>query len=239
MLTAAAAANMASWHDLHVRALGFGTQWRDGLWLTTDRVPGIFFRAIAIRPGASATAVVQGVHGQGWSAISDPWSDLDLTAGGYQFDGDHPWMVREPGTDPGPVHPDGLIVERVVDAASLADFERVAAIGFGSPVRETFVWHAPPVLLDPRLGMWRGRLGDRTVGVAMSFLEAGVVGVYGVTTLPDDRRRGYGAALTRQALMADPTLPAVLQPSSMAESMYARLGFTRFATFRSWGRSGR
>jgi hypothetical protein len=35
---------------------------------------------------------------------------------------------------------------------------------------------------------------------------------------------------------AGPNVPAVLQPSEMAEGMYQRLGFRRFATFRSWDR---
>ena len=42
--------------------------------------------------------------------------------------------------------------------------------------------------------------------------------------------------MTRRAIEAGPTLPAVLQPSAMAERMYAALGFRRFTTFRAWSR---
>jgi predicted GNAT family acetyltransferase len=63
-----------------------------------------------------------------------------------------------------------------------------------------------------------------------------VLGIYGVATLPDARRRGYATALTQHAVAAVPGLPAVLQPSVMAERLYSRLGFRRFTTFRSWDR---
>ena len=37
--------------------------------------------------------------------------------------------------------------------------------------------------------------------------------------------RGIGAAITARTVAAAPTLPAVLQPSEMAEPIYRRLGF--------------
>ena len=92
-LVAAAAANLAGWHDVHVRALGFGTEWRDGLWLTPDAVPAIFFHAIAVRPGASPATIDERVAKHRWASVSDPWADLPLPAYGYSLDGDHAWMV--------------------------------------------------------------------------------------------------------------------------------------------------
>ncbi len=241
-LTAAAAANLAGWHDLHVRCLGFATEWRDGLWLTPDEVPAIFFHAIAVRPGASAAVIGERLASQGWSSVSDPWADLTMPGQGFSLDDDHAWMVRAPSSDGvAPARspwamPDGLVIEQVRDVDALADFERAAALGFGSPPRAPHTWHAPALLLDPRLQIWRGTVGGRTVAVAMGFTDAGVLGVYGVTTLPDARRRGYATAVTRWTIDAAPALPAVLQPSAMAEALYGRLGFRRFATFRAWDR---
>ena len=250
-LVAAAAANLAGWHDLHVRALGFSTEWRDGLWLTPDAVPAIFFHAIAIRPGASAATVGERVARHRWASVSDPWADLSMPAQGYALDGDHPWMVREPtpirSEEQAPIRSEepaprstgracDLVVEQVRDPDALADFERVAALGFGAQPRPPFSWHAPPLLSEPRLQIWRGRVGGDTVAVSMGFAEAGVLGIYGVTTLPEARGRGYGTALTRHTIEAVPALPAVLQPSTMAERLYARLGFRRFTSFRAWER---
>jgi Acetyltransferase (GNAT) domain len=133
--------------------------------------------------------------------------------------------------------PHGLSIERVVDADGLVDFERSSAAGFGSPEQPPFSWHAPPVLADPRLALWRGRFEGRTVSTSMSFSHAGVIGVYGVSTVPEARRRGYATALTAAALGVQPSLPSVLQPSQMGEPLYAALGYGRFTAFRSWVRS--
>lgn len=238
-LVAAAAANLAGWHEANLRALGYRNEHVDGLWLTPDRVPPIFFSAVAIRPGASAQAAVSRVPASGWVSISDPWGDLALSTLGFSSDGDHPWMVRPPGASGHPEElPPELRIERVTEPEGLHDFELAAAAGFGSDPQPRFTWHAPPALADPRIAFWRGLVGGMTVAGSMSFVHAGVVGVYSVSTVPGARRRGYASALTWVALTADPALPSVLQPSPMAESLYGRLGYERFAAFRSWARPG-
>ncbi|MEA2623907.1 MAG: hypothetical protein QOH61_2817 [Chloroflexota bacterium] len=236
-LVASTAANLAGWHDLMVRALGHAARHVEGLWLTPERVPPIFFSAIAVRPGASGFALADGMHPETWIAVCDPWADLDLQGRGFTVEGDHPWMVRAAGPAPLPAGPSGLTIERVLDAAGLADFELASAHGFGSPPQPAFTWHAPSVLADPRLALWRGCLDGQTVSTSMSFVHAGVVGIYGVSTLLERRRRGFATALTRAAITADPSLPSVLQPSSMAEPLYRALGFERFTTFRTWVRA--
>jgi hypothetical protein len=242
VLVASTAANLAGWHDLMLRGLGHRTEYLDGAWLTPDHVPAIFFAAIGVRPGASTEAVANGPTRHAWIAACDPWSDLQLDACGFSVEGEHAWMVRAPTPPQASAppttdgSPDGLRVERVLDSAGLADFELASALGFGSPPQPPFTWHAPAVLNDPRLVLWRGRLGDRTVSTSMSFVDAGVVGVYGVSTIPDARHRGYATVLTGAALGADPGVPSVLQPSSMAEPLYRSLGYERFTSFRTWVR---
>jgi len=258
---AAAAANLAAWHDSNLAALGYATAYADGLWLTSDHVPPIFLSAIGIRPGASVAAVANRVRDGSRVAISDPWSDLDLARLGYAWSGDYPWMVRPPSearddivperpallafghaTDPSMRGraPDGspqeLDIIRVTDADALDAFEYTSGIGFGSPRPRRFVWHSPSVLRDGRLRFWLGCVDGHPVAGSMSFVCAGVVGIYGVSTIPDARGRGYATAMTSAAIGADPALPAVLQPSQAAESLYRRLGFRRFASFRTWAR---
>lgn len=239
-LIAATAANLAAWHDLMLRALGHSTCYRDGWWLTHERVPQIFFSAIAVRPGAAATTCARGTSAAAWIAICDPWSDAGMGQAGFSIEGQHPWMVRQAqfgvGDAPTPASLDVLAVET---ADELADFEHASALGFGSPPQPPFTWHAPQVLADPRLRLWRGRLDGRTVATSMSFVEAGVLGVYGVCTLPDARRRGFGTAMTRAALATRGSLPSVLQPSSAAMPLYRRLGYEPFTTFRTWVRPAR
>lgn len=238
-LTAATAANLAGWHDLHLRSLGHRTAWRDGLWLTPDRVPVIFFSAIAVRPGASLDAVAHGTTGATWTAACDPWSDLGLAGSGYEHLSDQPWMSRPAGPVAGAQTPPGLVIERVADVGGLVLFGATAAEGFDAGVVAPHTWHGPGVLADPRLDLWLGLVEGRPVAVSMGFREAGVLGVYGVATVPAMRRRGFASAMTTRALAAATDLPAVLQPSTMAEPLYGRLGFERFGAFRSWARGAR
>jgi GNAT superfamily N-acetyltransferase len=238
-LVAAAAANLASWHDLHLRALGHRTEWRAGLWLTPDRVPVIFFSAIAVRPGAAGEVVSTVTDIASWTAACDPWSDLDLAGSGYEHLSDQPWMSRAPGPVDTGDHPQDLVIRRVADVSDLVLFEATAAQGFDAGVVAPHTWHGPGVIADPRLAIWLGLVDGRPVSVAMGFREAGVLGIYGVATVPAMRRRGYGRALTAHALAAAPDIHAVLQPSSMAEPLYRDLGFRRFGAFRSWARGGR
>jgi GNAT superfamily N-acetyltransferase len=235
---AAAARNLAGWHEAHLRALGYATQQIDGLWLTTATVPVIFFSGIALEPGASAQTAAGCLPRDHWVAVSDPWGDLGLDRHGFALEGDQRWMVRLPGvpTETAPALPVDLRIDRVADAEALHDFELASAGGFGSEPQPRSTWHAPAILEDARFTILRGRVLGRTVATSMSYLDAGVLGVYGVSTLPEARGRGYGAALTRAALDADRSIPAVLQPSGMAESLYLRLGFEPFTAFRSWAR---
>jgi hypothetical protein len=235
---AAAAANLAGWHDLHLRSLGHRTSWRDGLWLTPDTVPVIFFSAIAVRPGADPGVVASGTPRIGWTAACDPWADLHLSSAGYQHLSDQPWMTRPAGPAPDGVPPPGLVIARVTSVEDLVRFEATAAAGFESGAVAPHTWHGPDVLTDPRLDLWLGMVDGSPVAVSMGFREAGVLGIYGVATIARMRGRGFATALTSHAVARHPDLPAVLQPSTTAESLYRRLGFTRFGAFRTWARDG-
>lgn len=237
-LVAATAANLAGWHDANVRSLGRVTAWTDGSWRSPDPIPAIFFSAIAVRPGADATTLAAGIPSDRWIAVSDPWSDLDLGDHGFAVDGQNAWMVRDAGDAAGtaPPVPSELTIDLVADDKALVDFESAESLGFRSSAPAPHTWHGAPVIGDARMRMWRGRVDGRTVATAMAFADAGVTGIYSVATHPELRRRGYGAAITWSALRSFPDLPAVLQPSEMAEPLYRRLGFERFTTFRSWVR---
>jgi hypothetical protein len=237
-LVAAAAANLAGWHDLHLRSLGHRTVWQDGLWLTPDQVPVIFFSAIAVRPGADAAVAAASTTQTSWTAACDPWLDLELETVGYQHLSDQPWMARPGGSPPFAPLPAGLVIERVTSADALVRFEATAAAGFESGAIAPHTWHGPDVMADPRLDMWLGLVDGSPVAVSMGFREAGVLGIYGVATVPRMRRQGLATALTSHAIAASPDLPAVLQPSTMAEPIYRRLGFSRFGAFRTWARGG-
>ena len=79
-----------------------------------------------------------------------------------------------------------------------------------------------------------GAVVREALSVAHTVVAAGVVGVYGVATLPDHRRRGYGEALSWAATLTAPHLPAVLAPSEMAEAIYHRMGYREIGRSTRW-----
>ena len=91
---------------------------------------------------------------------------------------------------------------------------------------------------------WRhylGRLEGRPVATASLFLAAGVAGIYFVSTAPEARRRGIGAAITRAALEGARALgcrTAVLGASAPGHGLYRRLGFEDVCAIEVYERSG-
>ena len=83
---------------------------------------------------------------------------------------------------------------------------------------------------------WIGRVARRPVAAAMSYVDRAAIGIFGVTTVASARGRGYGTAMTRAAMLVETGLPAVLDPSKEAESMYRRLGFHAVGELRKWSR---
>jgi GNAT superfamily N-acetyltransferase len=243
---AAAAANLAEWHAVSLRALGIPEVRTRDAWRALGPAPGLYFRWIGLRRpldaherAAQERSLVDACPVEAaFGSACDPWRVLDLVPLGLVAGDDQPWMVRQVAAAPQepPALPSELEIRRVVDADGLAAFEQTSAAGFEAAPVERFAWHAPGILADERLAVWLGLVGGLPVSVAMSFAEAGVLGIYGVATIPEARRRGYGGALTWNALASAPRLPAVLQPSDMAEGLYRRLGFERFATFGTWQR---
>jgi ribosomal protein S18 acetylase RimI-like enzyme len=238
------ARNLAGWHQVSLDALGAPNERTADAWWTATDVAPIFLRWVTLRDTGAGTADAATLSTFAATAlastrrfvgISDPWARLDLAPHGFKRGHDEPWMER-PASPVDDAVPATLRIVRVSDEGTLREFERVSAVGFGVPVPEPFTWHAPPLLHEPRFRMLLGYEGDRAVSASIGFAEAGVVGIYGVATIPDARGRGYGAALTRHTLLADPSRPAILQPSVLAEPMYARLGFRRIATVGSWHR---
>jgi predicted GNAT family acetyltransferase len=119
--------------------------------------------------------------------------------------------------------------------AEVGEFERTSLRGFADDEArevETGSIHPASILADGRMTMLTGRVGGQPVAAAMSYRTGDMVGIYGVTTLPSARRRGYGASLT--AALIEPDAYASLSPSAMAEGLYRRLGFEHAGVLTMW-----
>ena len=166
-----------------------------------------------------------------WSA----WPSPDLAPYGMKLAGYPPLMVRLPA--PFSAQTDLRIVE-ARDELDLLDFDEAMIHGY--PIPEL----AFPIdrITDERAlgGPMRYFVGyedDRPVACAAAYVGERENGVYMVATLPEERGKGYGAALTAAAIAAAPHLPAVLQASDLGQPIYRRLGFQDIGLFALWYKS--
>jgi GNAT superfamily N-acetyltransferase len=154
-----------------------------------------------------------------------------LTAAGHP-----PLLLRVPGGER-PAVPPELTIEEATTRDALADYEQVLVEGF--PLESLQPWRAGVVfhratLHVPGTRFFVARVDGRAVSVAMSIVGCGVNHVEFVATLPAARGRGYGEAVTWEATLADPTIPAMLIATDMGRRVYERMGYvaiTRWTFF--------
>lgn len=231
--------NEAARHDAAVQALGGHTQQTAERWISTEAVGGPFHSLIPLSPAADPVALRVEVEElrrrrPGPMGVLDPWSAIELDDLGFVRE-EREYYVRLPGPVDGAESPGELEVSRIATAEELAALERADALGFeASPPARPFRSYAPALLEDGRFSFFAGRVEGKVVSVAHAVVAAGVVGVYGVATLPGYRRRGYGRALAAVATLVRPDLPAVLEPTPVAARMYRRMGYETAGRHRAW-----
>jgi hypothetical protein len=224
----------AGWHASWLTALGVRWNRSAGYWRALERPPMIYLAGIPLEPDVPAEALAD-VPG----SVGDAWSSLDLRPFGFRLWRTEPWFHRAPA--PAQVDaPPELEIVGVTTPEQVLELEAVSVRGFGTEddAVEPGTLHPPEVLADEAMHMFVGRVDGRPVAAAMGYRLDDVVGVFGVTTVASARRRGYGAALTRAALLADTGLPAVLAPSEEAAGMYRRLGFEPVGALTIWSSAG-
>lgn len=187
-----------------------------------------------------------------WLGPDDEPRDLSdrLTGRGVVFLDDVPGMAMDlgdlAGADAVP-RPSELRIAPVLDATGLRDFHEVVTHGFPEDWTDASATTAIAVgtarvaeetAYRERNGTptrWLGSVNGHPVATARLHTGAGVAGVYTVITTTDARRRGYGAAITRHALLAarDSGLRiATLQASVAGRRIYERIGFRELCRFR-------
>jgi ribosomal protein S18 acetylase RimI-like enzyme len=183
------------------------------------------------------TFVRHAVPGIWWVGPNAEPADLPrrLERRGFVHQEAMPWLAADLHEAPrggAPAHR-GLHVERVRDTRADAAWLQAMTEGFGltDPARDLLGELSTRSGYDPT-GAWVrfvGMLDGRPVGSSgLSMTGGGVAGIYNVATVPAERRHGVGHAMSRAAMLHARRLGfrvAVLGTSSMARSLYTRLGF--------------
>jgi GNAT superfamily N-acetyltransferase len=132
--------------------------------------------------------------------------------------------------------PAGLTIEPVQELETLKTWCHTSVTGFGFPVDAESVfldWFTCISLGSAHLPLshYLGRLNGEAVATSSLFYASGVAGIYNVSTLPDARRRGIGAAMTLAPLRAARSAgyrAGILQASDMGAPVYRELGFQKY-----------
>jgi ribosomal protein S18 acetylase RimI-like enzyme len=131
-------------------------------------------------------------------------------------------------TDDSPL-PSGLTIETVNDEDTLQHWVAVMFNVFEVPdPTDVGVKLYASLGFDAPLRHYLGYVDGKPVATSQLFLGAGVAGVYCVTTLPEARGRGVGAALTFAGLRDARAMGyrvAILQATPMGAPVYQRMGF--------------
>ncbi len=158
-----------------------------------------------------------------WIGPSTQSADLGarLLAHGFVHEEDMPGMaVHLHALPQAPPSVPGLAVIPATTGEALGQWVQAGLRGFDFPP------DLGPALLemgtrqclrpDPRWIYYRGERHGQTVATAALFLHAGVAGIYCVSTVPDARRQGIGAAMTWVALQQGAPSPprATTRPRS-------------------------
>lgn len=213
---------------LHLRDMGVGTPFGNVALLTRPVVD------VDNADVAGRVRTFFAGHEGGPYLVLSPWRTLDWSAHGFSPVGHPPLMFRPVGE--APPTPGGLRIECAVDADTLAAFERTFVEAYPAP--EMLPWERASFLDPAILGTdWRfyvGYEGDVAVGTAAAFVSPAVTLVELVSTRPECRGKGFGAALTAAASTADADQPAMLISSDDGRGVYDSLGYLPLQRYTLW-----
>ena len=243
--TKAMALNVAAWIDSSVACLGIQTFQSEHLWWRKPGGPPIYLSAIVTDAEAANDVlhadlrVVETAWGTGGISLWDCWAVYDLSGVGFKRQWMEHWYYRHPlPLASNFALPAGLSVEVVTNAEQLAEFEEASWEGFetigDSRTVGRFGQHAVGTLNDPGMHYLIARLDGRVVASTIAYATMNMLGIYGISTLPEFRRRGYATALVRAVVSLRPDLPVSVQPDPPSVRIYTDMGFVPVGQVAAW-----
>lgn len=150
---------------------------------------------------------------------------------------DFPLMVLESAAQLDAAQSDSELVIREVLPSEAQLHARVAAAGFAIPEAMFVQVMAPPLLAAVGVRCYIGDAGGHSVTTGLSVKLGSFVGIFNIATLPEHRRRGYGAAITARLVsdgLAEGASWSWLQSSAEGYKVYERLGFRTIESWPCW-----
>jgi len=243
--TKAMALNVAAWIDSSVVCLGVQTFRTESLWWRKPGGSPIYLSAIVTDPQVADDVLhtdlrlVETEWGAEGISLWDCWAVRDLGGMGFKRQWMEPWYLRHPSPPPRNVTlPPGLSIEAVTNAKQLAEFEEASWEGFetidaGRAVGR-FGQHAEGTLEDAGMHYLIARLSGRVVASTIAYATTDILGIYGISTVPEFRRRGYATALVRAAVSLRSDLPVSVQPDPESVRIYTDTGFVPAGRVAAW-----
>lgn len=158
-----------------------------------------------------------------------------LTERGYVSHGALPAMGVDLSRLKATALPEGYEFVRVGGGSDGEEWVRQFAVGYELPlgVAQCFspVASGADTAADSRLQFFAVRRSGVTVSTSACCLEDGVAGIYCVSTIPEERRKGLGEHATAEPLRLAAKLGyrvGVLQSSEAGYPVYRKLGFEDF-----------
>jgi GNAT superfamily N-acetyltransferase len=207
----------------------------------------LFNQLLVTDPEASPTAVATAVatmreRGASWLAHLREGVDarfepilaaIGLAAG--DDDATMPGMALHPipAVEPAATHE----IRLVRDEAGMADHVAVVAAGFGMPIELAAQVMTPGLAAADGVSVYVGYLDGLPITVGLGVRTGRTIGVYNIATVPEARRRGFGAEMTARVAadgLAAGCDTAILQASVMGQPIYERLGYRTVVRYRAW-----
>ena len=244
-MTKAMALNVAAWIDSSVACLGVQTFRTASLWWRKPGGSPIYLSAIITDPQATVDTLhtdlrlVETEWGTEQISLWDCWAMRDLSGTGFKRQWLEPWYLRHPSALPSSFTlPRGLSIEAVTNAKQLAEFEEASWEGFemteAARTVGRFGQHAPGTLEDEGMHYLIARLNGRVVASTIAYATTEMLGIYGISTVPEFRRRGYATALVRAVISLRSDLAVSVQPDPESVRIYTDTGFVSAGHVAAW-----